>query len=408
MHPEFFVSDFHQSGVITTFHRIGKAASQNVEKELEAYAKDRPVSLILPSLFSELRGTALAGIISELKKITYVREIIVTLGPASEDEFKRAKSFFSVLPQETRVIWNDSPALTDLCRSIAAHDLETGEPGKGRSVWTAFGYIFSGPPVHAVVLHDSDIESYDRSMLARLCYPVANPNLDYDFCKGFYARVTDRMHGRVTRLLMVPLLRSLQKTLGPLPLIAFLDSFRYVLAGEFSMDTKLARVSRVNADWGLEVGVLAEVYRNASLRRVCQVDIADEYEHKHQDLSPHDPSSGLHRMAVDVCASLFRTFASEGIVLPEGFFPTLVATYAETAWEMLERYEDEAAMNGLGFDRLSETCAVETFTRAIEESSGIVAADPLGSRLMSSWDRVTSAVPGVLARVRAIVEEENR
>ena len=129
--------------------------------------------------------------------------------------------------------------------------------------------------MHAIALHDCDIVGYERGMLARLCYPVTNPNLDYDFCKGFYARVTDRMHGRVTRLLMTPLIRSLQKILGHLPILVFLDSFRYVLAGEVSMDASLARISRVPGDWGLEVEVLAEVYRNTSLRRICQVDIAD-------------------------------------------------------------------------------------------------------------------------------------
>ncbi|MCK7478417.1 MAG: hypothetical protein M0C28_14215 [Candidatus Moduliflexus flocculans] len=42
-------------------------------------------------------------------------------------------------------------------------------------------------------------------MLARLFYPVASPHIDYAFCKGYYARVTDRMHGRVTRLFVTPL-----------------------------------------------------------------------------------------------------------------------------------------------------------------------------------------------------------
>lgn len=39
---------------------------------------------------------------------------------------------------------------------------------------------------------------------------------------------------------------------------------------EFSMDVNLARVNRIPGDWGLEVGTLAEVYRNTSINRVCQ------------------------------------------------------------------------------------------------------------------------------------------
>ena len=65
-----------------------------------------------------------------------------------------------------------------------------------------------------IALHDCDIVNYSREMLARLCYPVANPNLDYVFCKGFYSRVTNKMHGRVTRLLVTPLVRSIQQLIG--------------------------------------------------------------------------------------------------------------------------------------------------------------------------------------------------
>jgi glucosyl-3-phosphoglycerate synthase len=245
-------------------------------------------------------------------------------------------------------------------------------------------------------------------MLARLCYPVTSPSLDYDFCKGFYSRVTDRLHGRMTRLLVTPLMRSLQKILGHLPILIFFDSFRYPLAGEFSMDVDLARVNRIPGDWGLEVGVLAEVYRNTSLRRVCQADIAENYEHKHQELSPEDATKGLHKMCVDICKSLFRTLASEGIVFSDGFFKTLVATYTKTAQDMLKRYEDDAAINGLIFDRHAESLAVETFTNGIKKAAEIITEDPLGVPLISSWDRVTSAIPDILVRIREAVEEDNK
>ena len=92
------------------------------------------------------------------------------------------------------------------------------------------------------------------------------PDLDYKFCKGYYSRVTDRMHGRVTRLLITPLINALMKILGPLPLLQYLNSFRYPLSGEFSMVADLALINRIPADWGLEVGVLAEVFRNCSLK----------------------------------------------------------------------------------------------------------------------------------------------
>ncbi len=402
------MSDFYQTGVIATFHRLGRINLEKIEAELSWYARERPIALVLPSLYTELEGDALKGIIRELKEVKYISEIVVTIGPATEEEFRYAKKFFSVLPQKISIIWNTGPRISEIYKTIEKADLPTGEHGKGRSVWMAYGYVLSQQRFQTIALHDCDILTYSRDMLARLCYPVTSPSLDYDFCKGYYSRVTDRLHGRVTRLLVTPLIRSLQKILGHLPILIFFDSFRYPLAGEFSMDVDLARVNRIPGDWGLEVGVLAEVYRNTSLRRVCQVDIAENYEHKHQELSPEDASKGLHKMCVDICKSLFRTLASEGIVFFDGFFKTLVATYTRTAQDMLKRYEDDAAINGLIFDRHEESLAVETFTNGIKKAAEAIMEDPLGVPLIASWDRVISAIPDILNKIKEAVEEDNK
>jgi glucosyl-3-phosphoglycerate synthase len=402
------MADFYQTGVVATLHRLGKLNLEKIESELTWYSQERPIALVLPSLYSELEGNALKGIIRELSKVTYIKEIVVTLGPASNEEFKHAREFFSVLPQKLRIIWNSGPRISEIYKSIESSELPIGEPGKGRSAWMSYGYILSQQQFNAIALHDCDILTYSRDLLARLCYPVTNPNLDYDFCKGFYSRVTDRLHGRMTRLLVTPLIRSLQKILGYLPILVFFDSFRYPLAGEFSMDVDLARVNRIPGDWGLEVGVLAEVYRNTSPRRVCQVDIAENYEHKHQELSPEDATRGLHKMAVDICKSFFRTLASEGILFSDGFFKTLFPTYVRTAQDMLKRYEDDAAINGLFFDRHEESLAVDTFTKGMKKAAELITEDPLGVPLIASWDRVTSAIPDILSRIREAVEEDNK
>jgi glucosyl-3-phosphoglycerate synthase len=402
------MADFHQTGVIATFHKLGDSKLEKIEAELTWYSQERPIALVLPSLFSELQGEALEGIISELKKIQYLKEVIVTLGPCSRKEFDHAKKFFSVLPQTTRIIWNNGKRISQVYKTIESAGLQLGDTGKGQSAWIAYGYIIAQKNINVIALHDCDILTYSREMLARLCYPTASPVLEYEFCKGYYSRVTDRMHGRVTRLLVTPLIRSLKKILGYIPLLEFLDSFRYPLAGEFSMDVDIARVNKIPGDWGLEVGVLAEVYRNCAVRRVCQVDIADNYEHKHQLLSPDDVSKGLLKMCIDISKSIFRTLASEGIVFSDAFVKSLIATYARTAQDMLKRYEDDAAVNGLVFDRHEESLAVETFTEGIKVASEIIMKDPLGVPLISSWDRVESALPDILDMVKSAVEEDNK
>lgn len=259
-----------------------------------------------------------------------------------------------------------------------------------------------------IALHDCDIVTYSRELLARLCYPIANPNLNYVFCKGFYSRVTNKMNGRVTRLLVTPLIRSLQQLAGQHGFLAFLDSFRYSLAGEFSMSADLARINRIPSDWGLEVGSLAEVYRNYSPRRVCQVDIATTYEHKHQMLSADDAEQGLMKMAVDICKSIFRTLASDGVVFSEALFRSLIATYLRQAEDTLMKYEADAMINGLAFDRHEEAKAVEAFTRAIGMASQMFVENPLGTPLIPNWNRVSAAIPDIFEMLKLAVDEDNK
>ncbi len=402
------MADFHQSGSIATFHKLGNPRLEKIEEELLRYSKERPIALVLPSLYSELEGKALKLIIRELKKVKYIKEVIITLGPCTKEEFDKAKKFFSVLPQTTSIIWNNGKRISDVYSTIQSAGLQLGDTGKGQSAWMAYGYIIAQKNIRVIALHDCDIVTYNRELLARLCYPTTSPFLEYEFCKGYYSRVTDRMHGRVTRLLVTPLLRSLIKIHGHIPLLSFLDSFRYPLAGEFSMAVDIARVNKIPGDWGLEVGVLAEVYRNCAVRRVCQIDIADNYEHKHQILSPEDASKGLLKMCIDISKSIFRTLASEGIVFSDGFFKSLIATYVRTAQDLLKRYEDDASVNSLVFDRHRESLAVETFTEGIKIASEIIMKDPLGVPLISSWDRVSSALPKILDTLKEAVDADNK
>ncbi len=113
-------------------------------------------------------------------------------------------------------------------------------------------------------------------------------------------------------------------------------------------------------------------------------------------------------MCIDISKSIFRTLASEGMVFSDGLFKTLLATYVKTAQDMLKRYEDDAAVNGLIFDRHEESQAVETFTQGIRIASETIMNDPLGVPLISSWDRVTSALPNIQEMVKNAVDEDNK
>jgi glucosyl-3-phosphoglycerate synthase len=402
------MSDFYQSGVITTLHNLGKQSLERLESELREYSSVRPVALVLPALYSEFEGPAMPRIVEELAKVRYIKEIVLVLDKASEKQFLNAKEFMSPISYDVMIIHNDGRRVGEIYDTIGRNGLDVGQRGKGRSTWLAYGYVIARGQSDIIALHDCDIVTYSREMLARLCYPVVNPNLDYAFCKGFYSRVTDRMHGRVTRLLVTPLVRSLQQLHGEHSFLTFLDSFRYPLAGEFCMGIDMARVNRIPWDWGLEVGSLAEVFRNYSPRRVCQVDIAVTYEHKHQVLSAEDPEKGLMKMAVDICKSIFRTLASEGVVFPDSFFKSLTVAYQRFAEDTIMKYEADASINGLIFDRHEEAKAVEAFTRAIGLAAQAFRENPMGATLIPNWNRVTSAIPGILEMLKKAVDEDNR
>lgn len=399
------MADFHQSGQITTLHRLGENNLGQLEAELTRFAESRPLALILPSLASEMDGPALPGIIAELGKATYLNEIIVTLGQASQQDYKRAKEFFSSLPQPLFIIHNDGEPIQKLLAKLESQGVSVGIEGKGRAVWLAIGLILARGQSRCLALHDCDILSYDRSILGRLAYPLMSPRLDYQFCKGYYARVTHKMYGRVTRLFVAPLLKAFTSLLGPQPLIQFIESFRYPLSGEFAMDMDLARMNRIPADWGLEVGSLAEVFRQLHSRRVCQVDLCDTYEHKHQDLSAEDPEKGLSKMCTEIGSSLLRSLAAEGVQLTKGHLRSLQMVYLRKAEDMISSYAADAALNGLSYDRHEEELSLEVFHRGLLKATRDYLEDPRGQAALSNWNRVMSAAPGAMKYLMEAVDD---
>ena len=123
--------DFFQNGTITTLHKLCDRPIEEMEAELQSFALERPMALILPSLYSELEGPALPKIVEDLKHATYIDDIIVGLDQADEKQFEHAKAFFSELPQNVHILWNDGPWLRDRCR--AANSEPRPDPSRKRT-----------------------------------------------------------------------------------------------------------------------------------------------------------------------------------------------------------------------------------------------------------------------------------
>ncbi len=401
------MGDFYQNGIVTTLHNLSQRDLPDMERELKQFSRTRPMSLVLPSLFSELEGDALKKIVAELTQVDYLEEIVLGLDRADEAQYRYALKFFAPLAPKIRVLWNDGPRLRAIDEQLKKEGLSPIEPGKGRNVWFCLGYVLASDKAESVALHDCDIVTYDRSLLARLIYPVANPSFNYEFCKGFYARVANgKIHGRVSRLLVTPLIRALKKTLGHFDYLDYIDSFRYPLAGEFSFRADVINDIRIPSDWGLEIGVLSEVHRNYANNRLCQADIATTYDHKHQELSPEDAEKGLSKMSIDISKALFRKLATQGVVFNSETFRSIKATYFRIALDFIETYSNDARMNGLKLDIHAEEQAVEMFAKNILEAGQRFLANPMEKPFMPCWNRVISAVPNILADLYQAVEED--
>ncbi|MBI4394148.1 MAG: glucosyl-3-phosphoglycerate synthase [Euryarchaeota archaeon] len=392
--------DFYQHG-LTTLHRFEGETDDSATRTLVArHSQSRPVALVLPMVYSELDRPALLGIRQGLQGADYLNEVVVALTASSEGEASRVRDFFDGLPMPTHVAWCEGPETAAVCKRLTAAGFDLGGfQGKGLAVWLGLG--IAAESNYAIVVHDADIEHYEPRIIERLALPLITPNLDFYFSKGYYARVDQgRMYGRVTRLLLWPIMDALTAVLGePSPFLTYLRQFRYPLSGEMALTADLARNVRMPTDWGLELGLLGEVYRNTAPKRKCQVDLG-YYSHKHRELGA-DAGEGLQRMALDLATALFRLLASfEGLRVTPDFLVTLRAAYRREAQDAIRRYNADCVVNGMDYDRHNEESMVETFEPLIEMAGAQFSRKPTSDQI-GEWLRALSAAPDAASSLRA-------
>src|SRR6056297_3361218 len=393
--------DFYQHDLVTTIHDLRTSQLDRLEEMLRAATAASKIGLVLPVTASDMRAEPFDVIVRELAAADYIDTIVVSLGVAPERaDYEATLAKVAPLGSRAKVLWTDGPQIQSLYDELSESGISVSTPGKGRSVWTAFGFLMADPEIDTFVLHDCDIVDYDRVLLCRLCLPMVHPALDFEFCKAYYARVTDRMHGRVVRLLVTPLVRALRQVFPENEFVHFLSSFRYPLAGEFSLTRNLARTNRIPSDWGLEVGTLAEVYRNTSVKRVCQTDLCRLYEHKHQEMSLENKNGGLIRMATDILTTIYRTLASQGVQLGEASFITLRASYLRIAQDCIRQYAADALVNDLRYDRHAEEAAIDAFAQCVTMAADVFQSDPSGADAIPNWTRVRAAFPQFTQQLR--------
>jgi glucosyl-3-phosphoglycerate synthase len=263
-----------------------------------AAEREHSVSVCLPA--RECAGTVAAIVerLLALRELGALDEVVV-VDAASEDgtaELARAAG---------ATVWQESELLPEHGAVL----------GKGDAMWRALS-VLSG---EIVCFLDADTEAFSAhfatGLLGVLC---CEPGVS--FVKGFYRRpLTDgasrQLHGggrvtevggrvtegggRVNHLLARPALAQFYPELA---------AVRQPLAGEVAARRELLEELPFVTGYGVEIGMLIDVWRRAGLEAIAQVDL-EEHRNRHQ------PLSALGPMAATVLATITRRLCEEGRLL---------------------------------------------------------------------------------------------
>lgn len=389
---------------LPTFSLLPNESIRNMEEMMIKESSKVPVGVLIPALFSDLSSPAMQNIIRVLAEVEIIKCVYICLDQATEEEYRKALHIIAPLHGKERLIWNDSPAVREVIREIEK-ELVVGIRGKGNAVWTGLGYVIAKSEVSALAFHDADILTYSKEFLLRLLFPIVHQR--FQFSKGYYIRYNDKFFGRVTRLFYFPFVRALKDVFGYTDYIDYMGDFRYPLSGEFATFVNQARMLQFPCDWGIEVGILSEIFRNMRINRICQVEIISRYDHKHQEVGDR-PTKGLYKMASDIAHTFFTFLASNGRIFGADTFNSIRHAYLKNAREVVGFYESYAEMYSerITYDFHDELKTVEVFAKGIDKARESFYVDTSVSYMLPDWKRVESAVDNVLFKLATAVENQ--
>ncbi|MEJ6012660.1 glucosyl-3-phosphoglycerate synthase [Corynebacterium sp. H127] len=142
-----------------------------------------------------------------------------------------------------------------------AMPIHSTRPGKGEALWRGV-HVARGD---FVVFIDADLIEPRPHIVRDLIQPFRNPGVH--LVKAHYRRPLHSSPtggGRVTELTAKPLLRALFPELAQI---------RQPLSGEYALRTSVARTCYFAAGYGVEIGLLIDVYLAFGVAAIAQVDL---------------------------------------------------------------------------------------------------------------------------------------
>lgn len=180
--------------------------------------------------------------------------------------------------------------------------------GKGDAMWRAL----SAARGDHVAYIDSDTIGFSPHFAVGLLGPLLAGDDNVRFVKGAFTRpflAGDRelpgQGGRVTELCARPLLAAFYP-----PLAQFVQP----LAGEFAASRELLEQVPFATGFGVEIGMLIDVYESFGLEAMAQVDLGERR-------NPHQPLLDLGPMAYTVLAAVLRRLRAVGRMEDEELLP---------------------------------------------------------------------------------------
>ncbi len=396
--------DYKQE-LITTIHDFG-CDLELLEARLTQLTETIPTAVLIPALYEELERPALTRIRDQLALCKFVNNVVVAVNAQTPEQYTKTVEFFSILPQPTFVIWENGSRVTQLLENLKTKGLDLLRfKGKGQAVWIGLG--IASLQAEAIALHDADIITYDKSYPLKLLFPLVEKDLGISFNKAYYARIggePQRFHGRVMRLFVTPLLSALTDLFGYQNYLRYLSAYRYPLSGEFALTNDLALNTRIPGNWGLEIGLLGEVYRNVAEKRIAQVDLG-VFDHKHQPIG-QSSNEGLRKMCRDIFRSILRTLTeTERVIISMEHIHALRIKFRREAQDFSRQYFVDARFNNLNYDRHQEEVIVEVFEQVIAETGELFFENPAGAQI-PDWTRALAAMPALREQLREATKRD--
>lgn len=396
--------DYKQE-LITTIHDFG-CNLEFLEERLVELSENSPTAVLIPALYEELERPALTQIRDRLTECAFIKTVIVCLYAETTEQYSTAVEFFACLPQPTFVIWENGRRVTELLENLRDRGLDLlSLRGKGRAVWLGLG--LATLQAEAIALHDADIITYDRSYPLKLLFPLLEKEFGIAFNKAYYARLGNyprSLNGRVVRLFVTPLLTALTELFGYRKYLRYLSAFRYPLSGEFAMKSDLALNTRIPGNWGLEIGLLAEVYRNVAEKRIAQIDLGI-FDHKHQQVG-NSSEEGLRKMCRDILRSVLRTLTeTEQVIISRDHIHALRVKFRREAQDYTRQYFVDARFNSLQYDRHQEEVITELFEEVIYDAGELYFNDPSGAQI-PDWTRALAVTPDLREQLQDAVKAD--